>query len=221
MTLSPVEPTTSSSAPKRENDTNGAAAAQSKDFGFSPGSMEWGWGGGTLTTPQGRREAPKGRHRRHGRTGRPRVSPGPKPTPPTTAFSIAGETPATRSSKRSKPEGGRRLPFRSGERTDDTTLPPRTEPADASPPTQPRPSASTHGNHQPQVDSASPSRAAALASKLPHADTTNKQEDRHLHHWEPNEASKSIGAAPPAGNKAQIKTRVLKRAARSSLSAGS
>jgi hypothetical protein len=178
--------------------------------------MERGWGGGTLTMPQGRREAPKGRHRRHGRTGRPRVSPGPKPTPPTSAFSIAGETPATRSSKRSKPEGGRRLPFRSGERTDDTALPPRTELADASPPTQPRPSASTCGSHQPQVDSASPSRAAA-----PHTVTTNKLEDRHLHHWEPNQASKSIGAIPPAGNKARIKTRVLKRAARSSLFAGS
>jgi hypothetical protein len=78
--------TSPSSAPKREHDTIGAAAAQSKDFGFSPGSLKWGWGEGTSMVPQGRREAPEERHRHRGQTSRPRVSTGTKRTPPSPNF---------------------------------------------------------------------------------------------------------------------------------------
>jgi hypothetical protein len=49
-----------SSAFKKEHDATDAAAAQSKDFGFSSGSLTRGWGEGTSMAPQWRGEAPKG-----------------------------------------------------------------------------------------------------------------------------------------------------------------
>jgi hypothetical protein len=45
-------------------------------FGFTPGSLERGWGSGTSTAPQRRGEVPRGRPRRHGR-GPTKGFPGP------------------------------------------------------------------------------------------------------------------------------------------------
>jgi hypothetical protein len=46
-------------APKRESDTDSAAAVQSKDFGFSPGNLGRWWCGGTSTAPPKRGETSK------------------------------------------------------------------------------------------------------------------------------------------------------------------